>query len=154
MAPNSAIATRYGADAQKETFLLSNICPQTSNLNQKVWKLLEIEEINYADAFEEVWVIDGPIFADLNGGPTKTLASGVHIPTAFYKIVIDEQQGQSRTFAVIIPQDVKGYEKPDQFLVSIQKIQQETQLDFLPELDAKTQHQLESQPHPMWVLHP
>lgn len=33
MAPNYAIATRYGQEAQKETFLMSNIVPQLGNLN-------------------------------------------------------------------------------------------------------------------------
>ena len=63
MAPNSAIMSRYGREAQIETFLMSNVCPQQPNLNRGMWEELESREANdYADRFGQVWVIDGPIF--------------------------------------------------------------------------------------------
>ncbi len=40
LAPNYAIGTRYGAEAQRETFYLSNIVPQSPNLNRIWWRLL------------------------------------------------------------------------------------------------------------------
>jgi len=75
MAPNHAIATRYGEQAQIETFFMSNICPQRPDPNRKVWKHLEATEADdYGNRFEEVWVIDGPIFPD---GPSEKLPTGV-----------------------------------------------------------------------------
>lgn len=63
MAPNSAIAQCYGDDAQRETFLLSNIVPQRPALNQQFWRLLEERvETTYAARLEEVWVTTGPIY--------------------------------------------------------------------------------------------
>lgn len=51
MAPNHAIATRYGQEAQLETFLMSNVCPQRPDLNRRVWQSLEaIEADDYARA--------------------------------------------------------------------------------------------------------
>ena len=41
MAPNLAIASRFGKAAQLETFLTSNICPQRSGLNRGPWYELE-----------------------------------------------------------------------------------------------------------------
>lgn len=41
MSPNYAIDTRYGRDAQLETFLMSNICPQRQSLNGGRWQQLE-----------------------------------------------------------------------------------------------------------------
>ena len=38
MAPNYAIATRYGKKAQLQTFLTSNITPQKHTLNDGIWK--------------------------------------------------------------------------------------------------------------------
>jgi endonuclease G len=37
LAPSSAIGTRYGQEAQRETFLMSNISPQSKELNQMWW---------------------------------------------------------------------------------------------------------------------
>ena len=154
MTPNSAIAHCFGAEPQRETFLLSNICPQAASLNQKVWESLEHEELRYADAFGEIWVIDGPVFPDLSGGETRRLRSGIAVPEAFYKILIeDETRGGTariRVFAVIMPQTVKGTELPSQFLRSIQDIEKATGLEFLWKLDPQTQAQLKSKAWPMW----
>jgi hypothetical protein len=44
---------------------MSNICPQKPKLNRHVWEQLESTEIrDYAVRFEEIWVIDGPLFDD------------------------------------------------------------------------------------------
>ncbi len=153
MAPNSDIMRDYGKEAQLETFLLSNICPQSPELNERVWERLEADERKYADTLEEVWVIDGPIFADLNGGPTPRLASGIAVPAAFYKILIDEEGragGKPRIFSVIMPQDVKGTELPQQFLTTVSEIQKETHLDFFWKMDAQTQAELENTKWKMW----
>jgi endonuclease G len=150
MSPNSAIAHCYGAEAQKETFLLSNICPQAPALNQKVWEKLEMATMSYADEYNEVWVVCGPIFADLNGGATRTLRSGIAVPTSFYKILIEDSSGSPRVFSVIMPQTVKGNELPQQYVTSIREIENETQLEVLTKLDPATREQLESKVWPMW----
>ena len=46
MAPNYLIATRYGKVAQRETFLMSNIVPQTPELNRGPWRILEEKGID------------------------------------------------------------------------------------------------------------
>ncbi|MGN6368304.1 MAG: DNA/RNA non-specific endonuclease [Phycisphaerae bacterium] len=150
MTPNNAIAHCYGGEAQKETFLLSNICPQAPALNQKVWEHLEARELAYADDFGEIWVIDGPIFPDELGGTTRTLRSGIAIPAAFYKIILEAHSGRPRLFAVIMPQTVKGTESPQQFLVSLKEVEEETGLTFFPRLEPATHAELESRVFPMW----
>ncbi len=153
MTPNEAIMEDYGAEGQLQTFLLSNICPQAPELNRHVWERLEVDERKYADSCEEVWVIDGPIFTDLNGGTTPRLASGIAVPAAFYKILIDEQDhagGSPRVFAVIMPQGVKGTELPQQFLTTVAEIEKETHLEFLWKLDAATRADLEQKKWGMW----
>jgi endonuclease G len=159
MAPNSGIARCYGPAAQLETFLLTNICPQAPSLNQEVWERLEVLERAYAESLQEVWVIDGPIFADLNGGKTQRLASGIAVPSAFYKIVVEEEgspaatqagQGNPRLFAVIMPQTVRGTEQPQQFVTSVREIERETGLDFLWKLEDGQEEQLETKAWPMW----
>ena len=153
MAPNEAIMESFGGDAQLQTFLLSNVCPQAPELNEHVWERLEKDEREYAKGDGEVWVIDGPVFGDLNGASTDRLASGIAVPVAFYKILMDHSGGcggSVRVFAVIMPQDVKGTELPQQFLTSVSKIEEETHLEFLWKLDAGTRAELENKVWPMW----
>ena len=127
MAPNYAIGTRYGQEAQRETFLMSNISPQSRELNQIWWRILEEKEANdFAVRLERVWVVTGPVFK----GEVKKLHGGVDIPTAFYRIILDEENGQPRVLAFIAPQTVTGHEPLAQFLTSVREIERQTGLDF------------------------
>ena len=141
MAPNYAIATRYGHEAQRETFLMSNITPQAPDLNRIWWRVLEEKEANdFAVRLERVWVVTGPVFA----GDVKKLASGVDVPTAFYRIILDEENGQPRVLAFIAPQTVTGHEPLAQFLTSVREIERQTGLDFYPELPKGVQDRMEA----------
>lgn len=140
MAPNSSIAQRYGLEAQLETFLMSNIVPQTPDLNRKVWQRLEKLEDDYADNLETVWVITGPIFDE----HIQTLAGNIEIPDAFYKMIFDEEKGNIRAKAMIIPQTVTGKEPLDSFFTSIDEIEKLTGLDFLWPLSDEVEDRLEA----------
>ncbi len=141
LAPNHAIAIRYGPQAQEETFLMSNIAPQRHGLNAGLWKQLEQRiATNYPGRFREVWVIAGPVFG---ARPTR-LARRVAIPEAFFMIVVDENEGRVRTAAFLLPQDLPdGATLPD-YLVSIDEIEMRTGLDFLHELPDAAEALLEA----------
>lgn len=141
MAPNYAIATRYGQEAQRETFLMSNITPQAPDLNRIWWRVLEEKEANdFAVRLERVWVVTGPVFA----GAVKQLPSGVHVPTACYRIVLDEEHGQPRVLAFLAPQTATGHEPLAQFLTSVREVEQRTGLDFFPALPKEVQERMET----------
>ena len=141
MAPNYAIGTRYGHEAQRETFLLSNIAPQSPDLNRIWWRVLEEKEANdFSVRLERVWVMTGPVFS----GAVKKLPSGVDIPTAFYRIILDEENGQPRVLAFIAPQTVTGHEPLIQFLTSVREIERQTGLDFFVELPKEVQERFET----------
>ena len=142
LAPNYAIGTRYGREAQVESFLMSNIVPQKPKLNRTLWRFLEEREANeYALNFEEIWVLTGPIF-DRN---ITRLSSGVEIPDAFHKIPLDDEgSGQLRVMAFRIDQDVTGTERLSQFLTTVDAIEAETGLDFLSGLEDGLENEVES----------
>ena len=141
MAPNYAIATRYGNEAQRETFLMSNITPQAPNLNRIWWRLLEEKEANdFAMRLERVWVLTGPVFR----GEVKKLRGGVDVPAACYRVILDEENGQPRVLAFIAPQTVSGHEPLTQFLTSVREIETQTGLDFFPELPKEVQERIET----------
>lgn len=152
MAPNLAIATRYGKGAQEETFLTSNICPQRAGLNQGPWRDLEfrIAEL-WPDCYGEVWVIVGAI-SNPNG---KRLPSGVDIPSAFYQIVVAQAENQIRAFAVYMPQNIWRRTYTRSTLVSIDEIEKLSGFDFLSELPDEIEKPLESAtPTRLWPAGP
>jgi len=141
LAPNYAIATRYGPVAQRETFLMSNITPQLHALNAGLWKELELKiATSYPARYREVWVLTGPVF----GASPKKLRGTVAVPEAFFLIVIDENEGKLRTLAFLVPQDAPPAADPERFLTRIDEIQRRTGLDFLSELDDAAEQQVEA----------
>ncbi len=144
MAPNHAISTLYGAQAQKETFLMTNITPQRPSLNQKLWKQMEIKELDeFTLKFKELWVYTGPIFE----GKTKRLKSSmlVEIPDAFYKIYVGvKENSELKALAFIVPQNAKESDRLEKYAVSIDEVQRKSGFDFLHELEDGLEKKLES----------
>ena len=144
MAPNYAISRLYGKKAQLDSFLMSNISPQKPKLNQKLWQRLEEVEIKYFTQQErDIWVYTGPIFSKT---PNR-LKNGftIEIPSAFYKIyALSTTADSTRLLAFKIPQTVKGNEALSKFLTTVDKIEEETGLDFFADLDDKIENKLES----------
>jgi len=149
MAPNYAIDRVFGEQAQKETFLMSNIVPQTPELNQGSWK--EVEQIvanRYLRHYEEIWVVTGPIY----GESIQNFSSGVAIPQAFFKIVVDVIDSTGiRALAMILPQDADPSSPLSSYLTTIDEVETVTGLDFLSLLDVVAEEALESDlPKRLW----
>jgi endonuclease G len=142
MAPNYGIATRYGREAQLETFLMSNVIPQNPVVNRHLWKDLEMRVAKrYGRYFHEVWVITGPVFQ----GEIKKLDSGIPVPSAYYKIIVDEHNDELRALAFMVPRYVPPYTRIKTCLVSIDEIEWLTDLDFFPGLPDDVEAELESE---------
>ena len=144
MAPNFAIKTNYGKLAQLETFLMTNISPQTAKLNRSIWRKLEHKvAAKYAQDLSDIWVITGPIFDD---DPPK-MHSGVSIPHSFYKIVVNKygiRDSGLETLAFIFPQEVDNEKPLDDYLVSIDEIEKLTDLNFFALFGKRKQRNMES----------
>jgi endonuclease G len=147
MAPNSALLINYGQMAQLETFLMSNITPQSPKLNRNIWEKLERkvrEEVSQDDTKNKeitaVYVITGTIFSD---SPEK-MESGIPIPSHCYKIFA-YQRGYGSTIksvAFIFPQEPLSLELMD-YIVTVDEVEQKSGINFFPELTEQKQQNLE-----------
>ena len=142
MAPNYAIATRYGKEAQQQTFLMSNVCPQKPWLNRGIWRQLELLNADiYANKLDEIWIVTGPVFYSWQ----QRHISGVEIPTSFYKIIVDEVDGIPRMLSFIVSQDITSETEIWQFLTNVDNIEKVTGIDFFSELEDHLENRLEAQ---------
>jgi len=151
MAPNHAIVTRYGENAQKQTFLMSNISPQTASLNRGVWRDLEHRIADLWTArYGEIWVIVGAI----PSASRKTFGDiKVDVPDAYFQVVVAQEGMNIRAFAVLFPQYVPYSAYAARYLISIDELETLTGLDFLPELPAFIQDPLEAElPTRLWPI--
>jgi len=155
MAPNSAIAHCYNDEtdeAQRQTFLMSNVCPQLHAMNDGPWGDIEDWVRGNMGKFGELWVIAGPIFDDSNGYQylekdaehASLSQKPVEIPEKFYKIIVDEVAECVRVLAFIVPQEATYGEPIEIFLRSVDEIEETSGLDFLWELQDDLEEMLET----------
>jgi endonuclease G len=141
MAPNAAMFRCYGQKAEEESFLMSNMCPQAHSVNAGKWKVIETRELNkWAQEFGEVWIIAGPIFGRR---PILLARTGIQVPDAFFKIIVENHGGTVRALAFRIPAAVPPMSKLEDFLTSVHQIEAETGIDFLAELPKTVQDSIE-----------
>ncbi|WP_416139699.1 DNA/RNA non-specific endonuclease [Halomonas sp. HK25] len=145
MAPNYAIAAVHGREAQLDTFYMSNMSPQRPDLNRRLWQRLEEVVIDrFVPRFDEVQVITGPIFPERFLDNVFNRVGLVEIPEAFFKIIAVPGE-EPRVLAFIMPQEVRGDEPLDTYLVSVDEIEARTGLNFFPRLPEDVAEVLEGE---------
>ena len=82
----------------KETFLMSNIIPQTAYTNRVIWEHLEVYERQLAtNNFARLAIFSGPVFGTRPGmiGPQKNIP----VPLANFKIIVPLEPDQPKLAA-------------------------------------------------------
>ena len=153
MVPNYAIVTRYGQDAQKKTFRMSNIAPQSPALNRGVWRDVEHRIADLWTArYGEIWVIVGCISP--HRGETLS-GSDVDVPGSYYQVIVAQEGMDVRVLALLFDQTVDWKAWAARHLVTIDELEQKTGLDFLPDLPSFIQEPLEADlPNRLWPIRP
>jgi endonuclease G len=151
MVPNHAIESRYGADDKKKTFLMSNIAPQTPALNQGVWRNVEHRIADFWPAkYGEIWVIVGTI---PNSRGETLSGTDIEIPGRVYQVIVAQEGMDVRALAVVFDQHVPWREWAARNIVSIDELEEEAGLDFLPDLPTFIQNPLEAEtPSRLWPI--
>lgn len=135
-----AADSRWDETAMEESFLMSNITPQTKDFNEGIWSRLEGKMRHWANVYDTIFIVTGPILSDK---PSKTIGHENHVsvPKAFYKAIYCPRKQQAIGF--IVPHK-DSYEPVQQFAVSIDELEKQTGIDFFPELDDGLENQIEN----------
>jgi len=98
---------RWSKNVMEESFLMSNMSPQTPALNRDVWKRAEMFARQCAINEGSVFVVSGPVIT--NDNPETIGTNRVVVPDLFYKVIYDETPPE-KMVAFIMPNrtDVKG----------------------------------------------
>ena len=145
LAPNYAIAAVHGGEAQRDTFLMSNMSPQRPALNRRLWQRLEeVVMDHFVPRFGTLQVITGPVFPASFRDNVLNRVGLVEVPEAFYKILVVPGEAP-RALAFLMSQDVSGDEPLDDFLVSIDMLEARTGLNFFPQLSEAAAAALEAE---------
>lgn len=156
------IAERMGHDAAHNTHTLLNAVPQRKGFNNGIWKEMELLTAAWAQEYGDVWVITGPVIVDQkpSGWIGEEGEMKVAIPDALFKIVIKDGDSPDRpdVLAFLYPQFGPMYEGgapyPHQnFLITVDHLEELTGLDFLTVLEDDVQREVESwKPEWLWAV--
>jgi len=154
MVPNYAIATRYGTDAQKLTFMMSNISPQSAALNRGIWRDFEHRIADLWTArYGEIWVIVGALSP--SHGKETLSGTDIDVPYAYYQIVLAQEGMDVRALAILVDQQVPWSAWAARNIVTIDEIERRSGLDFNPEMPSFLQDPLEADlPTRLWPVKP
>ena len=131
----------YGEEAQMETFLLTNIIPQTPALNRGVWKNMEQYISNtLAKKYGKVLVFIGSILKE----PIAKIKGKVAIPTSSYAVLMTKDKNNViYAIGFIMPQKSTS-ESIGDYCVPIDEIEKLTGIDFLPQLPDEIEDKVEA----------
>jgi endonuclease G, mitochondrial len=117
---------RWSAQAQSESFLLTNMSPQPSRFNSGIWARLELLVRAWAKNMGGLWVATGPVLRD--GLPTIG-AGRVAVPEHYYKVLASFEEGRARAVAFLLPTDASG--DFSRYSMTVDQLEAVTGLDFL-----------------------
>lgn len=140
------------------TFLMSNMIPQSPNLNRITWVALEDYCRTLINAGNELYIISGGYGSGgtgSNGGFTNTISSGkINVPARCWKIIVvlptgmddvNRVSASTRVIAVDMPNNQNVNSMPwGNYRVSVDALESITGFDFLSNVPASIQNVIEA----------
>jgi len=125
---------KWSPKAMSESFLLSNIVPQDSKNNSGSWNRIEQTVRDWAMREKSLWVITGPVY-DKTKPPRRIGATGVRVPDAVFKVVLDETPPRKMIAFLVDNRDTKA--SPQQLVTTVAAVEKATGLSFFDKLKEK-----------------
>lgn len=125
----------------KESFYYSNMSPQVPSFNRGIWKKLEDKIRDWAQEYDSLYIVTGPILGDSlkSIGPHK-----ISVPNAYFKVILEYKSNQVKAIAFLMSNEASK-EALTKFAVTIDQLESLTSFDFFPLLPDEVEQKLESE---------
>ena len=131
---------RWSEQAQVESFLYTNCCPQLYSLNAGDWNDLEMRCRTWAKAYGDIYIVCGPI---LFNKQHKTIGKNkVVVPEAFYKVVL--RMGNNPKAIGFIYRNEETHKPITSYINSVDEVERITGIDFFPALPDNIEKKVEA----------
>lgn len=140
MAP--AADMKWSEQAMKESFYLTNICPQNHNNNAGDWKDLEEMGRDLAHQYNSIYICCGPIVTDVS--TTIGTVRKIVVPQAFYKVFLRQKADGSWTSIGFVMPNAPGNRPLMTYMLSVDEVEQQTGIDFFYNLPDSIENIVES----------
>lgn len=133
---------KWSATAMRESFLLTNICPQNHGLNKYEWNDLEMKCREWARQYGAVDIVCGPVY-DTPRSPKTIGRNRVWVPERLFKVVLC-RKGTPRAIGFIYRNE--GKKQPmAEAVCTVDEVEKITGIDFFPALDDKVENRIEAE---------
>lgn len=129
----------WSLQAMNESFYYSNMSPQVPSFNRGIWRKLESKVRSWVTDFDSIYVTTGPVL-ELN---LSSIGEGVSVPNYFYKSLVGFRDSSLISIAFVLPNEGSRKELQE-FVISVDSLENITGIDFNSKLDPKLQSPLEN----------
>ena len=132
---------KWSQEAMQDCHYMTNICPQTAELNKTWWEHLERACRQWARQEGAVQIVCGPIFSEnpKHFGKKHRMA----VPRAFYKVVLSLKKGQEKAIGFFYTND-NAIQPMEDAVRSVDDIERLTGIDFFSSLPDEQENRLEA----------
>ena len=149
MAP--AADMKWSRQAMRESFYLSNVCPQNQNNNRGDWKELEEKTRELAQRYGKVWIAAGPIVGKAQHG--RIGQNRVTVPDMFYKVLLIRHNGKYEGIGFVFKNEA-GSRHLGAYARTIDEVEMLSGIDFFPALPDSIEREVEQAMNlSTWKIH-
>lgn len=133
---------KWHPQAMRESFYMTNICPQAPELNRGAWKKLEEKCRQRAQVDSSLIIVCGPVY-DKSGPSARIGGTGVAVPSKFFKVILAPYVDTPWAIGFIMPNaNVEG--GMQKAAVSVDKVEELTGFDFFSALPDSLENAIEA----------
>lgn len=132
---------RWSEQAQRESFIYTNCCPQRHSLNSEEWEELESRCRHWANVYGDIYIVCGPMFSSKDH---KTIGKNrIAVPDAFFKVVL--RMGKSPAAIGFTYKNEGNTGTMSNHVCTVDYIEKLTGIDFFPTLSDNLENKLEAE---------
>lgn len=132
---------KWSRESMSDSFLMTNICPQTSTLNQVWWERLESSCRRWAEKEGAIYICCGPIY--ISGNTFIECVPKVKVPDAFFKVILSTRKNKEKAIGFFYTND-DSRQTMESAARSVDEIEEITGFDFFSLLDDDLEERVES----------
>lgn len=137
-----AVHMKWDSLAMRQSFLMTNVCPQHPRLNAKAWQLLEQKCSEWAVRFDTIVVATGPV----PGAWADTIRpANVLVPNAFFKVVLAPCAHPPQCIAFLYANGPNSTDL-NRHVAGVRQVERLTGLNFFAAYDPARQDSIETAP--------
>ena len=132
---------KWSNEAQEQSFLFTNICPQRHGLNAGAWNDVEMQCREWAKRYGTLYIVCGPVLYQ-----QEHRAIGRHrvvVPEAFFKVILRKENANYKAIGFVY-ENRSAKRDMSRYVRSIDEIEELTGLDFFSLLPDDVENTIEA----------